>query len=101
MKKLEINKFGPIISDRETGKEIYDLIKDRLHESVIIVDLSEIKSMATFCAKQIFGKLYVELGAQRFFEKIEIQNASDDIKTIIKIGIQSALDEVNRDANNT
>jgi hypothetical protein len=99
MKNLDINKYGPIISDRETGKEIYDLIKSRLDVSEVIVDLSSIKSMATFCAKQIFGKLYVELGAQTFFDKVELKNASDDIKTIIKIGIQSALDEAKGDTN--
>ena len=49
--------------------------------------------MATFCAKQIFGKLYVDLGSENFFERIEILNASDDLKSIIKIGIQSAIQE--------
>lgn len=99
MKNLDINKFGPIISDRETGQEIYDMIKSRIDDTTLVIDLSTIKSMATFCAKQIFGKLYVELGAQQFFDKIEIQNASADIKTIIKIGIQSALDEVKGSTN--
>ena len=97
MKKIDLNSYGPIISDRETGKEIYDLIKSKLGDQTVLVDLSNIKSMATFCAKQIFGKLYLELGAEKFFDQIEIKNASDDIKTIIKIGIQSAIYEVNRE----
>jgi hypothetical protein len=47
--------------------------------------------MATFCAKQVFGNLYLELGPSDFFEKIRISNANDDIRTIIKIGIQHAV----------
>jgi hypothetical protein len=52
--------------------------------------------MATFNAKQIFGKLYLELGANEFFEKLEIKNASDDLKLIIRLGIQSAIDDFNK-----
>lgn len=94
MKVLELKNYGPIISDRKTGDEIYLMIKKAIGESPVSVNLKQIKSMATFCAKQIFGKLYVELGAKVFFEKIEIKGASEDLKTIIKIGIQSALDEM-------
>jgi hypothetical protein len=94
MIKIVLDDFGPIISDRDTGEEIYNLIKKGLEKDDVSVDLSNIKSMATFCAKQIFGKLYVENGAATFFDKLEIKNASDDLKTIIKIGIKSAIDEV-------
>ena len=37
----------------------------------------------------------LDLGSNDFFEKIEIKNASDDLKLIIRLGIQSALEDEN------
>ena len=94
MKNISLDNFGPIISTKESGNKILNLIIDNLKANPkVSVDLGKIRSMATFCAKQIFGKLYVTLGAEKFFENIEIVNASDDLKSIIKIGIQSAIQE--------
>ncbi|OXA65463.1 hypothetical protein B0A67_24400, partial [Flavobacterium aquidurense] len=73
---------------------IYTEIKKIISENNnCIIDFKDVKSMATFNAKQIFGKLYLELGSNLFFEKIEIKNASDDLKLIIRLGIQSALED--------
>ena len=94
MKNINLDNFGPIISTKESGNKILKLINDGLKSNQQIqIDLNKIRSMATFCAKQIFGKLYVDLGSENFFERIEILNASDDLKSIIKIGIQSAIQE--------
>jgi hypothetical protein len=94
MTTLNLNKFGPIISDKTIGNEIYNLIKLNLSKhSLLKLDLSSIKSMATFNAKQIFGRLYIELGSTTFFETLILSNASDDLKIIIQIGIQNALED--------
>jgi len=94
MENIDLKEYGPIISDKETGEVIYNLIiKEIKNSKKVSINLGGIKSMATFCAKQIFGKLYVELGSEVFFQNIQLENASDDLKTIIKIGIKSALDE--------
>lgn len=91
---IKLEKYGPIISEKKIGQEIYEKLKKALDENNNIqVDLSNIISMATFCAKQIFGKLYTENGAEYFFEKIKFSNVNDDIKIIIKMGIQSAIEE--------
>jgi hypothetical protein len=92
--KIELKKYGLIISDQDSGKVIYEKIKQKIesHEKCI-VDFQDVKSMATFNAKQIFGKLYLELGSNNFFDKIEIKNASEDLKLIIGLGIQSALED--------
>lgn len=50
--------------------------------------------MATFNAKQIFGRLYLELGSSDFFERINLKGTSENIKLIIRMGIQSALEEL-------
>lgn len=92
MTTINLDKFGPIISSKSVGDEIYNLIKKELDKKEIVtVQIGAIKSMATFCAKQIFGRLYLELGSNSFFEQIFIQGADADLKTIIQIGIQHAL----------
>lgn len=89
---IKLSNYGIIISSKSTGEEIYNDIKSKLdsNESVTI-DFGGIKSMATFCAKQIFGRLYIEMGGRSFFEKIKMVNADNDLKTIIEIGIQHSL----------
>ncbi len=97
MTVINLNKFGPIISSKSVGDEIYNLIKGKLNgKEIVTVQIGDIKSMATFCAKQIFGRLYIELGSNSFFEQIFIQGADADLKTIIQIGIQHALEERKR-----
>jgi hypothetical protein len=92
MKTIDLKKYGPIISSKTIGEEIYDQIKKELEMNIkVVIELGSIRSMATFCAKQIFGKLYLELGSKGFFEKIELKGADNDLKTIIQIGIQHAL----------
>jgi hypothetical protein len=94
MKELNLSQYGPIVSSKTVGEEIYSIIKSSLaKEQNVTVNLENIKSMATFCAKQIFGKLYLELGSQQFFDRITLKGADNDLKTIIQIGIQHALEE--------
>lgn len=94
MKEIKLESYGPIVSSKTVGDEIYTLINAKLaNENKILVNLDGIKSMATFCAKQIFGKLYVDLGSQQFFDRISLKGADNDLKTIIQIGIQNALEE--------
>lgn len=94
MTTIIFKKYGVIISDKALGEQIYqDIKKIVLKENPVTIDLSEIKSMATFNAKQIFGRLYVELGSSDFFQKIIISNASNNIKLIIRMGIQNAIEE--------
>lgn len=94
MGKISFNNYGPIVSTKESGNQILNEIRKSLGANQNVqLDLKAIRSMATFCAKQIFGQLYVELGAESFFDRIQILNASDDLKSIIKIGIQSAIEE--------
>ena len=91
---VELKKYGPIISDKEIGSEIHHIISKSLEKGEILeVDFTNIISMATYCAKQVFGRLYIELGAVKFFENIKFQNVNDDLKIIIKMGIQSAIEE--------
>lgn len=92
MKSINLQNYAPIISDNNSGEEILNEIMESLKTNeVISIDMKGVKSMATFSAKQIFGKLYSDLGPENFFNRIEIINASDNIKTIIRIGIEGVL----------
>ena len=94
MNSVDLAEFGPIISSKTIGEQIYEMIKAKIKTGTpVVVQLQSIKSMATFCAKQIFGRLYLELGSEAFFEKIILKGADQDLKTIIQIGIQNALEK--------
>lgn len=92
--EIKLDQYGPIISDKAIGDEIYSKISDALEKKEsVTIDFTGIKSMATFCAKQIFGRIYLELTPTVFFEKLILKNALEDVKLIIKIGIQNAIEE--------
>lgn len=91
---ISLKKYGPMISSESIGKEIYKELDQNVKSGTdIVVDLSDIDTMATFCAKQIFGRLYVELGSELFYTKVKLKGANNDLKAIIQIGIQHALDD--------
>lgn len=90
---MKISNFGQIISNDVVSevilREIKSAIKD--NESVVI-DFNGVYAMATYCAKQIFGALYVELGDLEFRRLINFSNeTSDDIKAVISEGIMDAV----------
>jgi hypothetical protein len=92
--EISIKKYGHIISDKQIGDDLLEEIRNGLKTSKhVVLDFTEIKSMATFCSKQVFGRLYLDLKPENFYERIEFKNVNEDVKLLIKIGIQNALDE--------
>lgn len=94
MRKINLNKYAPLITRRELGDEIYSLIKEELNVSdEVEILMTDVVSMTTFCAKQIFGRLYVELGREEYRRRVHLINSSDDVNFIIRIGITNAVKE--------
>lgn len=94
METINLNKYAPLITRRELGGEIYSLIRHGLDKSdEVEVSMTNIVSMTTFCAKQIFGRLYVELGREEYRRRLRLVNLSDDVNFIIRIGITNAVKE--------
>lgn len=90
---LNLSKYSPVINTSDVTEEILNSIKSNFNnDDKVVVDFQNIRSMATFCARQIFGTLYISLTPKIFFDRIVFQNTSDDLKSIIKIGIEDALD---------
>ena len=71
MKSLSLQSYSPIISDKTIGERIYnEILGLDPKENMVEIDMAGIVSMTTYCAKQIFGKLYKELGPKLFEKNI-------------------------------
>ena len=92
MKSISLQKYSPIISDKEKGNIIInDIFELNPQDEQLEIDMTGILSMTTFCAKQIFGKLYKKLGSSLFEKNIILKNVSSDVLLIIKMGIKNAV----------
>lgn len=92
MKRISLQQYSPIISDKEKGNVIYnDIFELDPQNEQVEIDMTGIMSMTTFCAKQIFGQLYKMLGSCLFEKNIILKNVSSDVLLIIKMGIKNAV----------
>lgn len=92
--EIKLQQYGPVISEDRVGAAIFEQINKSLKDDqLIIIDFAGIKSMVTFVAKQVFGQLYVTLGADVFFRKIMMKNISPGLQAIIKLGIRDAISD--------
>ena len=95
MKNVALKEYGQIFSEKEDGDKLYEQIKKLLNQSdeIIYLNFDGVISMATFCAKQVFGRLYIEQGAEEFFKRIKFSSVNKNLQLIIKIGIQNAIND--------
>ncbi len=92
MKSLSLQPYSPIINDKTIGERIYnEILGLDPKENRVEIDMAGIISMTTYCAKQIFGKLYKELGPNLFENNIILKKVSSDVLLIIKMGIKNAV----------
>ena len=86
--------YGNVISDEATGNKILTQIQNILEsEGVVNVDFTDVITMATFCARQIFGKLYVDMGRDIFKKKVLLYNANDTVKAIVSDAIMFSVEQ--------
>jgi hypothetical protein len=91
---IELGKYSNVIANKDLGEAIYADLSKRLAEfRKITLDLKGVDVMTTFCAKQIFGKLYLDIGPDDFFSRIQFLHANDDLRLIIEQSIQNAVDK--------
>ncbi len=91
---IKIADFTISITNEQQGEEILKKINIELSKNETVeIDFKGIIAMTTFCAKQIFGNLYVKLSPSIFFKRIKLLNVSDDLKLIINQGIESAVND--------
>ena len=81
-----------MIASFDQSETLYNDIKNELKiHSKIDVDLKDLLGITTSCAKQIFGKTYLDLGSEEFSKRVIISNTNKDFKIIIQEGIISAI----------
>lgn len=90
--ELKSSNYGKIMSNFELGKKVIDEIHLLLKESnKIVIDFLGVKSITFYNAKQIFGELYLKLGSEDFFKRIQLKNISSNLEYIIRLGIQDSI----------
>lgn len=96
---MELKKYGSVITEKEIADAVYNDINKKLAQhNQITIDCNGVMTMATFCAKQIFGQLYIELTAKQFNEKIKLINVSEDLELAIRWGVLHAIEEQEKDS---
>lgn len=93
-KSFSFEDYAPSLSDNLIAESIYSEIQklDPLHNQITI-DFAGLIAMTTVCAKNIFGKLYIELGAAIFNKNMILKNAEESIRIVMKWGITKAIEE--------
>ena len=94
---LKLDQYGPVLAENSKAEEILLRIKEELKQKdSVVIDMAMIKLMQTRCAHLIFGSLYLELGAETFYRRIQIQGATPNIRTVILAGIEQACKNNNQ-----
>lgn len=96
MKLLKLKEKYCNITSFAIAQDLYTNINSKLEsEGIITIDFEDVLSLTTSCAKDIFGKLYLELGAKGFHDKIQFLNTKEDFRIIIQEGILDSLKSSN------
>lgn len=89
---VKLKEFGTSLGSRVLGKEVSNLI-DFEKEKEIILDFDEVKMVTSSFADEVVGKNCARLGLHNFFKNVQIVNASEQIKLILKKAILDRLAE--------
>lgn len=92
-------QFGKFIVSESLGAKVFNHISNELDEGPVKIDLTGVVTITAQCANQIFGNLYEKLGAEKFYEKVIICGASDDLKCIIQEVVEYRAKQVLPDVN--
>lgn len=95
--KISMSQYKHLVVRKVDGDEVYNEIKKQIENGdSVVIDFDGIDTMTTFFAKQVFGKLYIELGQEKFshYIKFEKRNMTDDIDLVLRIGIAGAISQL-------
>ena len=89
---VKLKEFGTSLGSRVLGKEVSNLI-DFEKEEEIVLDFQGVKMITSSFADEVIGKNCARLGLHNFFKNVQIVNASEQIKLILKKAILDRLAE--------
>lgn len=96
MAEVDLNKYGTVINTRQLGEQCYrDIMNANPSKNRVIVRMKNVVSMTTTRAKQIFGRIYREIGEELFTKNI-VLDVTDGVYIIIEMGLEEMLKDINR-----
>lgn len=91
-KTIDLREYKPAITSPSVANAILTkILAENPRDNIVSLELSGMITMTTQCAKIIFGSLYTQLGADIFYQNIELSNCSDGLQIVIEFGIEHAL----------
>lgn len=93
MNRIKLIEFGQNLGTRELGINISKYI-DFLRLENIILDFENVTVITSSFADELIGKNVKEIGFEEFIKKVKIENATNNIKLVIKKAIMDRLSEV-------
>ncbi len=88
---VNLKEFGTSLGSRVLGKEVSNMID--FEEDEIVLDFQGVKMITSSFADEVIGKNCARLGLHNFFKNVQIVNASEQIKLILKKAILDRLAE--------
>lgn len=94
MSHIKLDDYKSAITQKEKAEEIYNkIMAGNPFNDKVVIDLGKIVAMTTQCARLIFGELYKKLGADLYYQNIELKNQSEALGVIIDMGVEHAINE--------
>jgi len=91
---LRLKEQAPTFGNRPTGLRIRNMalnLFENRRDQRVVVDVSDVKIMSSSFADELFGKLFVLLGAAAFQQWIRVDGANDVCRRIIDTAIAQRL----------
>ncbi len=101
MVEVNLNKYGAVINTEQLGEQCYnDIMSANPNENHVLVRMKDIVSMTTTRAKQIFGRIYKEIGEEKFTNNI-VLDVTDGVYIIIEMGLEEILKDMSKNIENS
>ncbi|MBO4417854.1 MAG: STAS-like domain-containing protein [Bacteroidales bacterium] len=97
--RVHMNQYKHLVIRKVEGVEVYNDIKNHLDAGeVVIIDFSGIDTMTTYFAKQVFGRLYTEMGSEVFTMNVKFDKRfmTEDLDLVLRIGIAGAISDLQK-----
>lgn len=92
MNLITLSDFGTTLGSRKLGKSVNEYV-DFENNQKIIFDFQNVNVITSSFADELIGKNSRDLGVEEFFDRVEILNATRNIKLVIKKAIIDRLCE--------
>lgn len=88
--KDEAQSFGSRVSGRPVRNKLSNLIK-MTGDQKIIIDFDSVPIVSSSFADEVFGKIFLEIGAMTFMQKFEFLNLMDTVQLLINKAISQRM----------